>query len=274
MKNIYQYSDYRLFLRDYYNEMKERAGLTFREFAARAGINAPATLLYVIHGKRSLSARSVMQYIRALGLKKREAEYFRNLVFYNQARTATKRERFLKALMRKRRIKNVFTVESDKYEFYSQWYHSVIRELVNIVDVKDNFLRLGRMVAPPISVSKTRRSIELLERLGLISKDENGIYRQTHAVIQTGPVQEHAVLQFQSMMLHRALESFGKLSKRDKMSSSTTFSISQKTFEHFKERIRDMRTELMDAAAADPNPERVYQLAVTLFPVSRERKGH
>lgn len=274
MKKIYEYTDYRQYLKDYYEDKKANTRrFSFRKFAKEAGINAPATLLYVMEGKRGLTPGSAAQYANALGLKKREAEHFVNLVFYNQARTAKKKAHYLSKLMKKSRIRNVFTVDKDRYEFYSQWYHSVIRELVNIFPVKDDTKELCRMVRPPISPAKARDSLKLLENLGYIRKKEDGTFAQTQALIQTGPVQEYAVLQFQVEMLKRGLESFERISKKDKMSASTTFSISNKTFEVFKQKARDFRKELLQLASEDQNPERVYQLAMTLFPVSKEKKG-
>ena len=272
MTKVYDYSNYREYLRDYYNEMKKKnKNFNYRYFAQKAGINAPATLLYAIEGKRGLTSKSVVQYIKALKLRKREADYFKNLVFYNQARTAKRKSYYLEKLLHKRKISNVFLAEKDKYKFYTEWYYSVIRELVNIYPVKDDFQKLSRLVFPPILKSNAKKAIELLESLGYIEKDENGFYKQTNAVIETGPVKDFAVLKFQRDMLQVGLDSFEKLVKKDKMSSSTTFSISKDTFEKFKEKAREFRKELLEMAAADQNPERVYQLAITLFPVSKAK---
>jgi uncharacterized protein (TIGR02147 family) len=271
MKSVYSFSSYREYLKYYYNEMKQApGGFTFRAFAAKAGINAPATLLYVMEGKRGLTKSSAHQYANALGLSKRETEYFINLVFYDKAKTIKKKAVFLQNLMEMR--KNIFRVQKDKYDFFDKWYHSAVRELVNIFPVKDNFKELGRIISPQISKSKARKSLELLERLEYIKKDENGFYRQTESIIQTGPVQDYAILKFQTEMLQKGLESFERLAKKDKMSSGTTFSISKETFEIFKEKARQFRKELLEIAKTDPNPERVYHMAISLFPLSRDKK--
>ena len=47
--NIYQYQDYRQYLRDYYREQKQaKRNFSYRYFSEKAGINASAFLYYVI----------------------------------------------------------------------------------------------------------------------------------------------------------------------------------------------------------------------------------
>jgi uncharacterized protein (TIGR02147 family) len=54
--------------------------------------------------------------------------------------------------------------------------------------------------------------------------------------------------------------------------SSTTFGISEETFELFKKKIRDLKAELLELARLDPKPTRAYQLNLNLFPLSRESR--
>ena len=55
----------------------------------------------------------------------------------------------------------------------------------------------------------------------------------------------------------------------NRMTSSTTFSISPETFELFKLRLREMQHQLMEMARLDTSPKKAYQLTLNLFPVSR-----
>ncbi len=272
MKKVFNYLDYRRYIKDFYEENKD-AGLSYRSFAKKAGFNSQVTLMYVIEGKRNLSPASVEKTIKALGLKKKEAEYFRALVSYDQAKTIKKKAEILEDLISNRRTSKIFTMEKDKYEFYSKWYHSVVRELVNIYEVNSS-KKVSKLVKPPISESMAKNSLKLLESLGYIVKKADGYYKQTKKLIQTGVVRDSTIINFQMGMLEKGLESLKKISKeKDKMSSSTTLSISKENFELFKYKIRELRKEFMNIASLDKNPEVVYQLSIVLFPLSKEKKG-
>ena len=52
---VFDYLDYRAFLRDHYLDKKQRQGLSFRGFSKRAGLKSPNYLKLVIDGQRNLT---------------------------------------------------------------------------------------------------------------------------------------------------------------------------------------------------------------------------
>lgn len=55
--DVFEYLDYRAFLRDYYAERKQSRGLSFRSFSKRAGLGSPNYLKLVMEGARSRAAQ-------------------------------------------------------------------------------------------------------------------------------------------------------------------------------------------------------------------------
>ncbi len=51
--------------------------------------------------------------------------------------------------------------------------------------------------------------------------------------------------------------------------SSATMGVSQVTFERVVKKIRDFRAHLMEIVNQDENPERVFQLTMSMIPMSR-----
>ena len=87
MLEIYDYSDYRQFLKDYYESHKAvNPNFSFRYLAQKAGINSSGYYKLVIDGKRNLTRATILKTCAALKLDDREAEYFENLVLFNHAR--------------------------------------------------------------------------------------------------------------------------------------------------------------------------------------------
>jgi uncharacterized protein (TIGR02147 family) len=70
-------------------------------------------------------------------------------------------------------------------------------------------------------------------------------------------------------MLRMALAAYDTVQRNDRMSASTTFSISKTTFELFKMKTREFRKELLEIARLDDEPDRAYQFTFNLFPVSK-----
>ncbi len=67
--NIYNFSDYRDFLKDRYRQLKEADPVfSFRHFSKQAGFGSPNYLKLVMDGKRNLSAEAVFKFAKGLRL--------------------------------------------------------------------------------------------------------------------------------------------------------------------------------------------------------------
>jgi len=272
MVNLLEYQNYREYLKDYYNEQKKtKKYFSYRYFAKKADINASAFLYYVIEGKRNLTKKSITKISTAIGHTKEEAEYFENLVFFNQAQTIAEKSMYYSRIVEYRKSIDIKIVGEEQYEFYSKWYHSVIRELVPLIDFRNDYALLSQCLLPAITEKEARESVGLLERLGLLEVDENGLYHQTDALLSVKPDPKNSFLieKFQLEMLLMAKRSYDTVARADRMSSSTTISISKETFDLFKAKAREFRKELLELAKLDTAPDRVYQLTINLFPLSR-----
>jgi uncharacterized protein (TIGR02147 family) len=275
LPNLYQYSDYRQFLRDAYESNKaKQSTFSYRYLAHKGGVNSSAFFKYVIEGKRNLSKGTLLKTCLAFGLKDKDAEYFENLVFFNQAKTIKEKNLYFDRLTRLRGLFDVKRVEQNQFAFYGQWYHSVIRELLPMVRPAGDPKALAQALLPPITPKQAQESVDLLHKLGLARKDAQGNWRPTDPVLTTGnPIASQAVVNFQLRMLDLAREAYDRCPPGDRLMSSTTLSVSEAGVELFKKRIRQLRAELLELARVEEKPDRVYQLNVNFFPTSRPIQG-
>jgi uncharacterized protein (TIGR02147 family) len=218
-----------------------------------------------------LTKNSLLKISGAIGHSREETDYFENLVFFNQADTIHEKTLYYSRIVEIRRPIDIQVIPFDRYEFYNSWYHSVIREVVTFLDFKDNYSILASALTPQITAKEARESVALLEKLGFIERDQQGLYHQTANVIQIHPVpmDSFIVEKFQGEMLALAMQSYERIPIYERMSSSTTFSISVETFALFKMKAREFRKELAEIARLDSAQERAYQLTMNLFPVCR-----
>jgi uncharacterized protein (TIGR02147 family) len=100
MDRIFAYIDYRKFLGDYYVDKKRTTRhFSHRYFAMKAGVKSPVLLKQVIDGKRNLTSLMIEKFAQALCLNKKESVFFRNLVLFNQARTAFDKQEHYSVLL-------------------------------------------------------------------------------------------------------------------------------------------------------------------------------
>lgn len=269
-KCIYEYMDYRDFLRDFYTSKKcEHSFYSYRLFSQKAGFKSPNFLKLVIDGKRNLTKESVFKFSRAIGLNRGEAEYFENMVFLNQSRSLEEKNAYLSRLMKFRVKTDPKKIEESEYEYYSRWYNPVIRELVTAVDFRDDYRRLATSVVPAITPAEAQKSVELLLRLQFIIRCEDGTYRKTASVLSTGPqVRSLAIANYHKSMMKLGSESLERFPSPKRNISSLTLSVSETTYESVVARIEQFRKELLDLSESDCDPQKVVQLNLQLFPLT------
>jgi len=272
MKSVFEYMNFRDFLRDYYKEKKAgQPYFSYRLFSEKAGFKSPNFLKLVIDGKRNLTKDSVFKFCKAMRLNKKECDYFENLVFFGQSKTLDEKNAYLSNIMKHRNRKDPRRIEQSELAYYSEWYHPVVRELVAAVDFGGDFGKLARALIPSITAQEAERSVKLLSDLGFIESDnKNGGYRKTSAFLTTGSVVKSVgVANFHRLMMtlgEQAIERFG-VSDRD--IECLTVGVSEQTYRCMIDRAHEFLMEMMKLAGDDAKNERIVQMNVQVFPLSK-----
>jgi uncharacterized protein (TIGR02147 family) len=278
MNNIFNYTDYRKFLADYYDEKKKAsASFSFQNFSRRAGFTSKSFIFNVIHGRKNLSRSSALSIAQAMGLKKNETAYFESLVSFNQAASFKERDFSFEKLnsIRPSAMQNSDgrRLRQDQYEYFSKWYHAAIRAFIDIVPVKKDYALIGRMLYPPLSGRQVKNSVKLLERLGLIARNRGGTWKVCDKILTTGPeVESHAVHHFHLATMELAAKALQSLPRNERNISGLTLGISKEAYEKTREAILECQDKILAIAREDKNPDGVYQLNFHLFPLSKGMK--
>jgi uncharacterized protein (TIGR02147 family) len=271
VKSVFEYIDYRAFLRDTYQEGKQGTPpLSYRSFARSLGFTSPNFLKLVIDGQRNVGKESLGKIAAGLKLGKRESEYLECLAGFNQARRPREKQAFFQRLSAFRAISGIAKLQADQFTFYNEWYHPVIRELINGEARPLDYAKLGARVTPPLTSRQVHHSVALLEKLGLIHAGADGRYRQTDRFLATDPeVQSLAIREFHRRMLGLAEAAMDGLPLDRREISSLTLKISEPAFQDMRRMIRDFKDQLLERARRDTEAERVYQVNFQLFPLSK-----
>lgn len=97
--NLFKYTEYRLYLKDFYLYQKKINGTyTYEKFSRKAQIKSPNFLKLIIDHKKNLTPKTLLQFAVALKLDELETSYFEALVLENQAESELEKKYFGKRL--------------------------------------------------------------------------------------------------------------------------------------------------------------------------------
>jgi uncharacterized protein (TIGR02147 family) len=272
VKVIFKYIDYRSFLADFYKEKKRLTRyFSYRYFAQRAGIKSPVFLKQVIDGERNLTRQMIEKFILALNLNKKEGTFFKNLVLFNQARTAFEKQECYSVMLSMLDYVQEHQISSDQYLYFEKWYNSVIRELICLFDFQDDFGLIAKTVWPRIKTNEAKTAVQLLLRLNLVTKQKEGTYRQTNAaIISSDTMIALARRSFNSEMLLMARNANETLSPEERNIAGITMGISKPCYEVLLAEMAAFKERIKAIVNQDERSSQVYQLNFQLFPLSKD----
>lgn len=271
--DVFEYLDYRAFLRDYYLEQKARGrGFSYRAFSRRADLRSPNYLKLVVDGDRNLTPPIAARFAAACRLDEEESEFFVDLVHFAQAKNATERAKRYRKVTGSRRYRQTHELELGQANYHSKWFLPAIRELAAREDFSEDPTWIAQRLRPTITSSEARRAIALLLKLGLLARDEEGRVRQSEPLVSTGAEARGVhVVAYHRAMITRASASIDEFSAAERDISSLTLCLGQDGLTRLKERIRRFRRELLELSALETDPEQVVQVNFQLFPLSSRR---
>lgn len=277
MKSILSYIDYRHFLRDFYDEKKQTTRFfSARYFAQKAGLSSASFLREVINGKKNLGKQTIEKFVSALDLTGKEARFFKHLVFFNQAANADEKQDHYAVLLSLMNSVKEFQLTAMQLQVYNQWYIPVVRELVCILDFKDDYSLLGKTVYPMITASEAKSAVNVLIKLNMVQKLENGRYEQcTRAIQAKSELDAIAVMNFTRAMAEKAAQALETLSKDERNFSTITCGMSRACYELILAETSAFKDRVVTIINNDPSSssDRVYQINFQIFPVSRNQSG-
>jgi uncharacterized protein (TIGR02147 family) len=272
LPDIFQYFDYRSFLRDAQLSIKEdRPAFTFEFLALAVGLKARSHITLLIQGKKNMPKHLIPLFSKALGLEGRHGPFFEALVHFTQARTHSEKKTWLDRMITIQ-YGQTRTLDTRAYELCKKWYYPIVREVLRIMAVNENLAEVGARIRPRIGVSEVRESLQVLERLNLAFRDPKGRWRQTSAQISfSDGWRSVAVREFQLHSLEQAKLALETVPAEEREIAMVTLTTSPELALRIRERMREFRAEIVGMVTADENnPTSVQQIILCAFPLTIE----
>ncbi|MGB7567221.1 MAG: TIGR02147 family protein [Chitinivibrionales bacterium] len=261
----FHYTDYRKFLGDFF---KENA-ISYRDICMQTGIKSRGHLSLILHGKVNISLEQIRKIAQCCNLKKRETDFFATMVRFNQEKNTEKKIRLFEELISFRESL-IYRLKPHSYKYFDKWYHSVMRALLEFIDVKDDATMIAKMVIPAIRPDQARNSLKVLAELGLIAPDANGHWRPTRKSIDTGSSESSVMINnFVLSMLDRAREAMNRFPREQRLYSCVTLSVNKEGYNELLAELREFRRRSAEIAQKHP-ADHVVQVNFQMFPVSKK----
>jgi uncharacterized protein (TIGR02147 family) len=271
--SVFEYMDYRRFLRDAYTELKRtKPQFSYRYFARRAGLGSPSYLKLVMDGDRNLSADMAGRFAQALRLDKQSAQFFCTLVALNQARRTDERAKHYEALSGMTQYRETKQLEPHQYNYYARWYCIPIRELAARDDFVEDPEWIAAQLRPAITRREAQQALDTLLALGMLRRGDQGRLVQSEALISTGPeLRTLSLRRFHQQMLEHAGTAMDEVPIDEREVGGVTVRLTATQVDHLKRRLYEIRQEVLqlEDSASSSEPEAVYHFALQLFPVTR-----
>lgn len=271
----YQYVDHRRFLADWFRAKKElNPRFSHRLFARLAGQKNPSLLHHVIEGRRNLTRETTESFVRGLGLRAGEAQFFRLLVQLDQARDAEEREQVWQQICATRRFREARPIAREAFEYLSSWTLPAIRELSRRSDFRADPAWIGAQLIPPISAPEARRALEVLQRLGLLVPDGEGGLVMAEASVATAPeVSRLAVLSYYRGVLGLAAEAIERFPAEQRHLLSVTVGVPESLLPTLKSEATAFLKRMMDLCdSSSEDTDRVVSMSLQIFPLTGPRE--
>lgn len=260
----YQYFDFRLWFRE------ALAEYSYSQVIAKLGLKSKGHITQILQGKKKVPPQLAEKIAEFFSLQGRTRQFVLALIEFTQAKSHEDKKHYLDC-MTSLQVEDGKTLLPTHYNLCKQWYYPVIRELVRIVPVVDNYDVIASMVSPSISERAAEAAIRDLERMGLIVRNNKRRYIQTDAMITFGEGWKSIVVrEFQHQAMELQKQAFERYPAEEREISNATLCMSRERATLVKRRLQAFRREIISLVKSDPRKsEQVFQFNIGFFPLSK-----
>lgn len=273
--SVFDYLDFRDYLKDAY-AFKKLTNPRFSEnafvLAAGFGKNSRGYLGLVIKGKRNLTPKSIIGFARALDLSAQEALFFENMVLFCQAEVEKEKIYYferLKISAHGENSKPMALVDSH-LRFLNEWHLVVLREMVSLVDFKEDTDWIFKRLSGKISKAKINEGIQDLLNLELIKRDAQGklIQSETTVLFKDGKDNFKNTANLHKDFALRASNAMTEVSYEKRAAQLITVGIPRSKFEDLRREMQEMTQLLLKKYGHETQTQEIVQIGIQLLQVT------
>lgn len=269
LPEVFAFLDHRDFLKEWFETKRTLSkAFSYRTFAKKAGFASHAFLSEVIQGRRNLSEESAEKCLPALGLAGDAAKYFVLMVRYGQENHLEKRRDLLSELLRLQATRAIERVSGGQSEYFTHWLHLAVREVAVFSRLR-SAKEMAGLFQPSATIAEVENSLELLEKLELLKRNDQGGWDYSFPRLTPGDVPTEIVRSLKRQMILLAQDRLSQPESPDTHLSSVTVSVSRHRLSKVREILERTRREILAETATDEDAaDQVLQINLQMFPLT------
>jgi uncharacterized protein (TIGR02147 family) len=269
---VTQYLSHRDYLKAVYDAAKTRLeSYSYLKYAEDLGFSKTNVVRLVIAGQRPLTSKAAERIAKALDLHGPARRYWTTLIKYANERLPADRDNLFRLLMSYRTKSQPAELSPTQAEYFSEWYHPVVREMVALAGFDGDPEWIKGRLAFPLRLEQIKRSLELLEQLGVIERDGDKWRRAGSVVATDAEVDSMAIVRYHQKMIEIGRESITTVHEELRDIRAVTVSVPKSVLPILKGKIQEWVAEAValeggtEAAPADD----VIQINIQMFPFTK-----
>lgn len=270
--NLFNYHDYRHYLRDWFDQVRDDQSLSLRDIAETCGLST-GYIPMILSAKRNLSEKSLTKLQTALKLNQEEFSYFKHLLLLSDAGGSNERLSAFNEIRKSQSFRNKSTKELEVYQYLSNWLCVVIRELSLRRDFIYSPEWIRERLVRKASIKDIEVSMQFLMTHGFLAKDSNGQITASQKQLDcyTG-VYRLSLGEFHKQMFSHAGDSIDLTPRDQRNLLGHTFLIPENKIEELRSLLDETlkKIETLGSEFREAGP--VYHVILAAFPLTKKGK--
>jgi uncharacterized protein (TIGR02147 family) len=268
--DVYNYSNYKTFLKTYFEEKKKtNSNFSLRVWARMLNLGGPSTLSMILNGVRHPGINLLDKLNQYFNFSEPRRHYFELLVRLAKANNGNAIH-IMERLKEIHPDKSFHMLDTETFNVISKWYFYAIREMIHLADFREDYEWITKKLGGKIKPKDAEYAINTMLKVGVLERDlqTKKLVISKKRITTTQDIASEAIKRFHLQMIDRAKESIREVPVEERDNSASTLTINKSKIKDAKQLITHFSRELCKLLEAEKG-NATYQLNIQFFPLTK-----
>ncbi len=270
--DIFEFTNYRSFLKAYYEDSKKKnPRWSYEAWTRKLGLKNNSSIIKIISEQREAGPAATKKIVDYFKFDNDQRDYLENLIRLSKAKKDPALSVILMQKIQRQFPGKVYRFLNEKeFSAISHWWFYAVRQMTKLKIFKDDPKWISKKLNFKVPPKEVRKAIDILLELGILKrgKKSNKLKFSNENIHTSHDIASEAIKRFHEEMLLNARTAIRSVDIAEREISAQTITVSKNKLSDAKALIRAFEEEfskLFDTEGADE----VYQLNVQFFPLTK-----
>ncbi len=266
--DIYNYHDYKEFIKDCMEYVKVEYGLSQKKVADTSNVSA-ALLSMILSGERTISEEVIDKLSYVFKLTTSEKNFLKHLRVLADSNSLDDRKNAVKSMAGFKKYKGKNDDEVINYSYLSKWYNVAIRELTECKEFKNDPDWIFERLQFKVSKKKIRESLKFLIDNEFLKINEAGDLTQTErSLVCNKEIYRLGLTEAHKQMFELATESIKNVPREKRWLIGKALPVSAEQFDQIVKILNEAFDKIENIKNEKSKNDSVYQISIAAFPLA------